>query len=500
MNKPRMDKKGFPQIGRSLIVAVSLAGLFVSPRIEAATFTWTSTTARYWQNSYWSPTAGATGPGAGDNIGATTGVGTLRMDANYSLNYNIANFVRTGNGAWIIEAIDNGRSAADPVREVTLNLSGSMQTDSSAALIFRSNTLSDATKATLAINVAGALWARSGNISLGTADTPPSTYRSALSGLNVTGNTSINASRTLSLWVEPGETQLGRVTSNGVFQIHRAGYNDVDGLVKIRALGGSGAVMVSDYAGLSGVKSSLEINGALNGAFSGTLTNGTASNVMSLIKSGSGIQVFSGNTNDYSGGTIVSGGLLLAQNTAGSAFGSGSVEVTSSGALGGNGIIAPGAGRNIVVDGALRPGYYDVQAVFEPGEFLASSLTLDFTGVNQLVFNAGSTLELILGSSSSSIAFVTAGDWLGGSGNATLSLTLGDGFDYANTYTIFSGVTTADFTFAGVTGIDPGYGWSIDHVDNDYLLSFQSVPEPSAALLAAAGLAFLLPRRRPRKE
>lgn len=482
--------------GRSLLGAVSLVCLFVAPRIEAqTTYTWTATTARYWQNAFWSPSAGTNGPGAGDTIGATTGVGTLRMDANFSLNYNIANFLRTGSGAWILESIDNGRTATDPIRNVTLNISGSLQTDSSAAVIFRSNTFNDNTKATLAIKVGGNLWTRAGNIFLGTAETPFTSFNSALSELTITGTTSINANRILSLYVEPGKTQLGRVTANGVFQIHLAGHNDVEGLVKIRALGGSGTVMVSDYAALGDVKATLDINGNLNGAFLGLITNGTASNVLSVIKSGTGIQVFNG-ANDYSGGTVASGGLLLAQNTTGSAFGYGAVAVTSTGILGGNGIIAPEAGNDITVDGTLRPGYYEVQQVFEPGEFLAGTLNIDFSGDSKLVFNPDSILDLMLGIDSSSINFVTVGDWLEGSGNVTLNLTLGAGFDYANSYTIFSGVTTTGFTFADVIGIDPSYEWSIDHIGNDYVLSFhQAIPEPSTIILSAIGVSFLLYRR-----
>lgn len=509
MNKQRMDKKGLPVsfcrlTAMMAIIGGALASLIVSPRSEAANYTWNATTSRYWQNAFWTPDAGASGPGAADTIGATSGspVGNLRLDANFALNYSVASFVRTGSGSWIIEALDNGRTspASDPIRNVVLNITGALQSDSSAVTVFRSNTLSDTNKATLGLNIGGALWARSGDFYLGSASIPPSNYNSALSSLAVAGTTTINAGRQLALWVQPGQTQLGRVNVNGVFQIHRAGLNDVEGSVDIRALGGSGAVMVSDYTGITQT-ASLNINGGINGSFSGVASNGASGNILKVTKSGTGVQVFSG-SNTYSGGTIASGGLLLAQNTAGSAFGSGTVQVTSTGTLGGNGHIAPVAGNNIVVDGTLRPGYYQGDEVFVPGEFLAATLSLDLSGSSKLVLNAASNLDYVLGSTSSSIAFGTLGDWLVGSGNATLALTLGNGFDYGNSYTIFSNVTTEGFTLAGVTGFDSGnYTWSLDQMGSDYVLSFQAIPEPSTIVLwVGASLGLVLFARRSREN
>ncbi len=74
----------------------------------------------------------------------------------------------------------------------------------------------------------------------------------------------------------------------------------------------------------------------------------------SLIKIGTGMLILTGANNTYSGGTTVSGGILMANNTAGSATGSGAVAVNSGGTLAGTGIISGAVTVNS--GGALAPG------------------------------------------------------------------------------------------------------------------------------------------------
>ena len=95
-------------------------------------------------------------------------------------------------------------------------------------------------------------------------------------------------------------------------------------------------------------------------------------------------------------------------------------------------------------------------------------------------------------------AFASAADNLLGSGNATLNLTLGSGFDYATTYTIFENSTTAGFALAGITGFnDTAYTANFAQSGSNYDLSFTAVPEPSTyALLLAGVAAFIFARRR----
>jgi len=69
--------------------------------------------------------------------------------------------------------------------------------------------------------------------------------------------------------------------------------------------------------------------------------------------SAAGNTVFSGN-NSYSGGTFVSAGTLFANNTTGSALGSGAVTVTNLGTLAGNGAVI--ASTSIYTNGTISPG------------------------------------------------------------------------------------------------------------------------------------------------
>jgi hypothetical protein len=98
-------------------------------------------------------------------------------------------------------------------------------------------------------------------------------------------------------------------------------------------------------------------------------------------------------------------------------------------------------------------------------------------------------MALTLGSNSSKIAFTTLADNLLSSGNATLSLTRGDGFDYGATYTIFQNTSTTGFLFSSITGYDSA-NWTANFASssNNYQLSFTAVPEPSTYALLFAGL------------
>jgi autotransporter-associated beta strand protein len=78
------------------------------------------------------------------------------------------------------------------------------------------------------------------------------------------------------------------------------------------------------------------------------------SGVTSLIKIGAGTFILTGAGNTYSGGTTVSGGILLANNVAGSATGAGLVTVASGGTLGGTGIISGAVTVNS--GGGFAPG------------------------------------------------------------------------------------------------------------------------------------------------
>lgn len=101
-------------------------------------------------------------------------------------------------------------------------------------------------------------------------------------------------------------------------------------------------------------------NSATNGdqTFSGNISSAFNAGSGSVWRSGAagsplGVTTFTGN-NTYDGGTRISYGSLYANNTSGSALGSGTVSVTNSGILGGNGtIVAP---VTVSLAGTVTPG------------------------------------------------------------------------------------------------------------------------------------------------
>ena len=215
----------------------------------------------------------------------------------------------------------------------------------------------------------------------------------------------------------------------------------------------------------------LTLGGSGNIAFAGVVSNG-ANATVSLTKSGAGTASL-GAANTYTGNTLVSAGTLLVN---GSTSASSAVTVNAAATLGGSGTINGAT----IVNGTLNPG-------------IATTLTLG----SNLTLGSGSNLTLTLGTSSSKIAFVSATNNLLGSGNATLNLSQGAGFDYGTTYRIFENTSTAGYAFNAITGYDDaGYTANFAQSGLNYDLSFTAVPEPSAYALLLAGLATLIFARR----
>ena len=163
-------------------------------------------------------------------------------------------------------------------------------------------------------------------------------------------------------------------------------------------------VIVGDATSVADVTISVDdaevhtITGQVRGSFmQGTLT-----------KAGLGTLILANGSNDYSGGTIVETGLLLTENTAGSATGSGPVTVESGAAVGGSGRIG----------GALT---VEAGALVTPG---TSTGTLTVGSVN-LDPNANFAVELAGGGGVAGVDFdqlvVTAGASLDGTLNVSLA-------------------------------------------------------------------------------
>jgi autotransporter-associated beta strand protein len=119
--------------------------------------------------------------------------------------------------------------------------------------------------------------------------------------------------------------------------------------------GGSSTVLEGASSAASAV--TFTIGGANTSTeFDGVIANGSyAGNpAVSVIKTGVGALILTGANNTYSGGTTINGGVLLANNTTGSATGSGAVTVANGGTLGGTGAISGAV--TVKSGGTLVPG------------------------------------------------------------------------------------------------------------------------------------------------
>lgn len=269
-----------------------------------------------------------------------------------------------------------------------------------------------------------------------------------------------------------------------------------------------------EFAGIESISAAITIRSGAAG--SSTLTSNTptatsfnnqgiiadGSGTVSFVKQGVGAQTFT-NTNTYSGDTTITAG-TLALTGSGSINNSALIDVQSAGTLSIAGvttstIIGNATAQTLQGLGKVNLGTKTLtigsSGTLAPG---ASPGTLEFTATTgKLDFTADSTIAFELGTLSDLISFSTVGDWLTGSGNADLSLSLLAGFDYANTYTVFQNVNTTGFTFANITGYDSdGYTANFEQSGDNYNLSFTIIPEPSSALLGGLASLLLLRRRR----
>ena len=226
--------------------------------------------------------------------------------------------------------------------------------------------------------------------------------------------------------------------------------------------------------------------------YSGDIGNfgGSGGANISVTKTGTGTQEFSG-ANVYTQGTTVSQGTLLVTNTSGSATGTGAVTVSSGATLAGTGIITGAVTINS--GGILSPGDAPGTLTLSGGLTLANSSVLAYTlatpnvtggtGGNDLT----STVALSLGT------------------GVNLSITQGTGFgagvyhliDYTGSLT--GGTNLSTWTISGLTGSEHG-ALSLGSDGSKTAVNLTvSVPEPATlGMLAIGGLGLLLTGRRRR--
>jgi autotransporter-associated beta strand protein len=207
--------------------------------------------------------------------------------------------------------------------------------------------------------------------------------------------------------------------------------------INIGALGGApGSWVGPGNDSSSGTTYSVGWNNA-NATFAGTIKNdGTTT----FVKSGAGTWTLTG-ANSWSGGTTINGGLVLANNTSGSALGSGTVTVNTGGALGGTGFV--GAPVTLDAGGGLSPGSNGL-----------GTLTIN----SSLSLNSSAALRFELGTTGASDKVAVNGALtLGG----VLYVTNLAGFG-AGTYTLFTYTGALGGTLPAIASKPAGYSCTVD--------------------------------------
>lgn len=242
--------------------------------------------------------------------------------------------------------------------------------------------------------------------------------------------------------------------------------------------------------------SSLKINGAATTLYAGTIVNDSGK-VQSIEVAGSGQLTLTHTTGlTYNGTTTVSGTGTLKLGAGANLTNTNGVVVSGGTLTSTGGNINLGVGAVSLSAGAITPA----------GIGTAGSFTL---AANQIFSTTGGTLNVDLGTAFDKIIGSGTGTFSIGSGT-TLALTLGDGFNYLNSYNILGGFAGGSVSATGfsITGYDTAHYLATlgDGSNGTTLgsLSFAaiSIPEPStyASVAGLAGLGFLALRRRPSRR
>ena len=203
----------------------------------------------------------------------------------------------------------------------------------------------------------------------------------------------------------------------------------------------------------------LTLTTATSSTFAGTLQNGTGT--LALTKAGASTLTLSGNSNTYSGNTVVSGGVLNVTNTSGSATGTSAVAL--------NGGTLTGAG---IITGTVTAA---AAGIITPGTVTAGSAGSGVLTLGNLTLANGTTINYGLVAGNATANYISTGILtLPGSGTVVLDLyTPGTNtaFAAAGTYDLFQYTTLAGGPLSGafsfgtsIAGYTPTFGTSGGYV------------------------------------
>jgi fibronectin-binding autotransporter adhesin len=254
----------------------------------------------------------------------------------------------------------------------------------------------------------------------------------------------------------------------------------------------------------------LTLGGTNTGANTfGKILSNNGTGATSLVKSGTGTWVVN-QANTHTGGTTVSAGTLLVNNSSGSGTGSGSVSVAVGATLGGTGTIS----GNTTISGLHSPGNspgiqnFGGALSYETGssvlwELVANNTVVrgtDFDGIDvtgALSFNGATTINLDFDFGASAVEWndsfwntdkTGTSGWLIYSGASSLA-------GFSNLSLNASSFWT-DENGDLLSAARGNASFSLIQDGNNIYLNYSAIPEPSSFILGGLGLLGLLRRRR----
>lgn len=320
----------FPSKSHRFSLAAVTVGLFAySSALHASVYSFTGGNNAQWGTlGSWSEngTTPTVLPGINDQT-------VLRRtgDVDLNVNANVGSFTYSGAG-----------TASTDIRGVssgTRTFAASSITANGAA----SSSITFRNGSTKLLVEAGDVYAQSGVLRFGDGD-------GGLLGFSaVNGTVSAGAGMYFRLDPDAVGTFSGTLTNSGTTLLRTGGTISGTTTLRVGTLLGSGFISSGGSAGVTPI---LEVFGSGASNFSGTIANGSAGGVVSILKSGSGSLTLSG-SNTYTGDTTVNEGVLQAGSD--NAFGSGVVNLNA-GKLSSSGTSAHTLGNVISFGGNVTLG------------------------------------------------------------------------------------------------------------------------------------------------
>lgn len=290
---------------------------------------------------------GADGAGGSLGSGEVTNNATLRFERTGTL--TVPNPIGGSGGLYIDCPINAGTIVLSGIN----SFDGGVTVNSGALRITNSHALGDGTK-TIVLNN-------------GTAGAPQLRLDGSLDPIELPSTFSFTTS------------------SNTGAVINEAGDNRIGGNFTLTGGGGATKLLVS--AGTLAIEGNLmpnttgralDLAGAGTGLITGNVLDGTAPNVLAVVKSDSGTWTLAG-SNTWTGNTSVNAGTLVMN---GSKIAGGTVTVATAAKLAGQGSIA----ANTVVNGTLQPG--------DGFGTISFSGTLSFGSASRIAWELGDNIEI----------------------------------------------------------------------------------------------------------